>query len=259
MRLNSGTPVPDERHRDGEERLGGRRAVHRPGAAGATRRSAKLRNGAEHRSDRHRDRPGRRRSAAARPRRWSTASATPGCRSCCTKRSTRSTASGPELARLIQSARLLVDEANANYRAGLAADRSGRARSCEAQIRGGDDIRSLADGLARFTARGRQRRPAAASTRWQPRPARPTRPTTTFSGIRPSFPVLAANLANLGRVGVIYHKSIEQLAGGLPGADGRDRPPSPAACPQDEGGKLDFKIDLQRPAAVRDRASSRRR
>jgi phospholipid/cholesterol/gamma-HCH transport system substrate-binding protein len=69
---------------------------------------------------------------------------------------------------------------------------------------------------------------------------------TAFSGIRPNFPMLAANLANLGRIGVIYHKSIEQalvifpaliaalitVAGGVPA---------------DEGGKLDFKVDLGDP------------
>ncbi len=34
MRINSGTPGAAERRRDGEERLGGRRAVRRSGAAG---------------------------------------------------------------------------------------------------------------------------------------------------------------------------------------------------------------------------------
>ena len=70
--------------------------------------------------------------------------------------------------------------------------------------------------------------------------------STTFSGIRPSFPELATSLANLGRVGVIYHKSIEQLLVVLP--------PLFAAIttaagggPQDEGAKLDFKLDLNDP------------
>ena len=35
--------------------------------------------------------------------------------------------------------------------------------------------------------------------------------STTFADIRPSFPALAANMANLGRIGAIYHKSIEQV------------------------------------------------
>ena len=69
---------------------------------------------------------------------------------------------------------------------------------------------------------------------------------TAFTGIRPSFPMLAANLANLGRVGVIYHKSIEQLLVVLPAlfaaiitaANGE---------PQDEGAKLDFKINVDPP------------
>ena len=69
---------------------------------------------------------------------------------------------------------------------------------------------------------------------------------TTFAGIRPSFPVLAANLANFGRIGVIYHKSIEQalvifpaLMAALITVGG--------GVPADEGGKLDFKVDLGDP------------
>ena len=58
--------------------------------------------------------------------------------------------SGPELARLIQSSRLLVDEANANYgQITQLIDQAGP--FLDAQIRSGDDIKSLADGLARFT------------------------------------------------------------------------------------------------------------
>ena len=68
----------------------------------------------------------------------------------------------------------------------------------------------------------------------------------TFAGIRPTFPILAANLANLGRIGVIYNKSIEQalvifpalISALLTVAGGQ---------PADEGAKLDFKIHLQDP------------
>ena len=53
--------------------------------------------------------------------------------------------SGPELARLIQSSRLLVDEANANYgQITQLIDQAGP--FLDAQIRSGDDIKSLADG-----------------------------------------------------------------------------------------------------------------
>ena len=65
-------------------------------------------------------------------------------------------------------------------------------------------------------------------------------------GIRPSFPVLAANLANFGRIGVIYSKSIEQalvifpaLMAALLTVGGE--------LPADEGGKLDFKISINDP------------
>src|SRR3978361_1337180 len=59
--------------------------------------------------------------------------------------------SGPELARLIQSSRGLVDEANSNYgQTTQLIDQAGP--FLDAQIRSGDDIKSLADGLARFTS-----------------------------------------------------------------------------------------------------------
>ena len=58
--------------------------------------------------------------------------------------------SGPELARMIQSSRLLIDEANDNYgQISQLIDQAGP--FLDAQIRSGDDIKSLADGLARFT------------------------------------------------------------------------------------------------------------
>lgn len=152
--------------------------------------------------------------------------------------------SGPELARMIESARLLVDEANANYQpVEQLIDQAGPLLA--AQIRSGDDIRSLADGLARLTAEVANADPQLRTT-LQTAPGTIGVANETFTGIRPSFPMLAANLANFGRIGVIYRKSIEQslvifpalfaalltVAGGVPA---------------DEGGKLDFKIDLGDP------------
>lgn len=152
--------------------------------------------------------------------------------------------SGPELSRLIQSARLLVDEANASWPdTSQLIDQAGP--FLQAQIRSGDDTKSLADGLARFTTELRQADPQLRTT-LATVPGTADEVDTAFTGIRPSFPVLAANLANLGRVGVIYHKSIEQalvifpalmaalitVAGGVP---------------QDEGAKLDFKLPLGDP------------
>jgi phospholipid/cholesterol/gamma-HCH transport system substrate-binding protein len=152
--------------------------------------------------------------------------------------------SGPEVARLIESARLLVDEANATYpQTSQLIDQVGP--FLQAQIRSGDDIKSLSNGLARFTSEVRQADPQLRNLLTVVPPVA-DEANTAFTGIRPSFPMLAANLANLGRVGVIYHKSIEQLLVVLPAlfaalitaANGE---------PLDEGAKLDFKINIDPP------------
>lgn len=151
---------------------------------------------------------------------------------------------GPELARLIESARLLVDEANANYpQVSQLIDKAGP--FLQAQIRAGGDIKSLADGLARFTWQLRAADPRLRDT-LADAPDAIDEANTAFSGIRPSFPALAASLANLGRVGVIYHKSIEQLLVVFPALFAAIIT-SAGGVPQDEGAKLDFKIDLHDP------------
>ena len=152
--------------------------------------------------------------------------------------------SGPELARLIQSSRLLVDEANSNYEQTTALiDQAGP--FLDAQIRSGDDIKSLSEGLARFTTELANADPQLRSV-LQTVPGATQAANETFDGIRPTFPMLAANLANFGRIGVIYRKSIEQalvifpaLMAALITVGG--------GLPADEGGKLDFKVDLGDP------------
>jgi phospholipid/cholesterol/gamma-HCH transport system substrate-binding protein len=152
--------------------------------------------------------------------------------------------SGPELARLIQSARLLIEEANASWpQTSALIDQVGP--FLEAQIRSGDDIRSFADGLARFTTEvanaDPQVRDLLAIT-----PGAAAEASETFAGIRPSFPVLAANLANLGRIGVIYHRSIEQALVIFPALQASLLTIS-GQLPADEGGKQDFKISINDP------------
>jgi phospholipid/cholesterol/gamma-HCH transport system substrate-binding protein len=152
--------------------------------------------------------------------------------------------SGPELARLIQSSRLLVDEANTSYgQTTQLIDQAGP--FLDSQIRSGDDIKSLADGLARFTSQVAHADPQLRSV-LDTVPGATQAANTTFDGIRPTFPMLAANLANFGRIGVIYRKSIEQalvifpaLMAALITVGG--------GLPADEGGKLDFKVDLGDP------------
>ena len=152
--------------------------------------------------------------------------------------------SGPELARLLQSSRVIVDTANAHVdETTKLIDQAGP--FLDAQLRSGDDIRSLADGLARLTNNLNNADPQFRSV-LQDAPGAAQEVDTAFSGIRPTFPMLAANLANLGRIGVIYHKSLEQALVIFPAlmsallTVGEGLPP-------DEGGKLDFKIDLGDP------------
>ncbi|WP_166906598.1 MCE family protein [Mycobacterium sp. DL440] len=152
--------------------------------------------------------------------------------------------SGPELARLIESSRLLIDEANANYgETTQLIDQAGP--FLEAQMRSGDNIRSLADGLARFTGEVNKADPQLRAT-LKTVPGATEAANTAFSGIRPTFPVLAANLANFGRIGVIYSKSIEQALVIFPALMAALNTVAGGA-PADEGAKLDFKIDLQDP------------
>ena len=152
--------------------------------------------------------------------------------------------SGPELSRMIQSSRLLIDEANDNYgQISQLIDQAGP--FLDAQIQSGDDVKSLADGLARFTTEAANAEPQLRSV-LQNVPGTAEAANTTFDGIRPTFPMLAANLANFGRIGVIYRKSLEQalvifpaLLAGLNTVAG--------GVPSDEGGKLDFKVHLGDP------------
>jgi phospholipid/cholesterol/gamma-HCH transport system substrate-binding protein len=152
--------------------------------------------------------------------------------------------SGTELARLIQSSRLLIDEANASWPETAALiDQVGP--FLEAQIRSGDDIRSFADGLARFTTEVANADPQVRSL-LTVAPGAAAEAGETFAGIRPSFPVLAANLANFGRIGVIYHRSIEQALVIFPALQASLLTIA-GQLPADEGGKQDFKISINDP------------
>lgn len=152
--------------------------------------------------------------------------------------------SGPELARLLESSRLLVDEANSHAPETTALiDQAGP--FLDAQIRSGDDIKQLADSLARFTTDVRTADPQL-RTLLRTAPGAAEQAGATFAGISPSFPMLAANLANFGRIGVIYHKSIEQALVIFPALTAALTTISTQE-PLDEGAKTDFKINLGDP------------
>lgn len=152
--------------------------------------------------------------------------------------------SGPELARMIGASRLFIDEANATLPETTALIDQFEP-FLDAQIRSGDDIKTLAHALAQVTTEVRNADPQLRDV-LAIIPSVSDEANTTFTGIRPSFPVLAASLANFGRVGVIYRKSIEQalvifpalMAALLTVAGG---------VPMQEGVKLDFKVDMHDP------------
>lgn len=152
--------------------------------------------------------------------------------------------SGPELARLIRSTRLLIDEANSSWpQTSALIDQAGP--FLDAQIRSGDDIRSFSDGLARLTTEVANADPQIRSVLSNAPPTAEVA-SQTFEGIRPSFPVLAANLANFGRIGVIYNRSIEQALVIFPALQAALLTIG-GQLPADEGGKQDFKISINDP------------
>ncbi|AEF37625.1 MCE-family protein Mce4F [Mycolicibacter sinensis] len=152
--------------------------------------------------------------------------------------------SGQELARMIASSRQLIDEANANFEAteGLIDQFE---PFLDAQIRSGDDIKTLARSLATVTTEVRNADPQLREV-LQILPSVTDEANTTFSGIRASFPTLAASIANFGRVGVIYRKSIEQALVVFPALMAALITVAGGA-PIEEGAKLDFKIDMHDP------------
>ena len=153
--------------------------------------------------------------------------------------------SGPELARLIQSSRLLIDEANANYgQITQLIDQAGP--FLDAQIRSGDDIKSLADGLARFTGEVANADPQLRSV-LQTVPGAAAAADTTFDGHPADVPgagrqpgELRPDRRDLPQVASSRRWSIfPALMAALLTVGG--------GLPADEGGKLDFKVDLQDP------------
>ena len=161
------------------------------------------------------------------------------------RRSTAFNGSGPELSRLVQSARTLIDEANASWPQTWSADRPRLDRSWRRRSAAARTFGSAADGLARLTTEVANADPQVREV-LTVAPGAAAEASETFSGIRPSFPVLAANLANVGRVGVIYHKSIEQALVIFPALQASLLTIG-GQLPVNEGGKQDFKISINDP------------
>ncbi len=154
------------------------------------------------------------------------------------------TGSGDELARLIQSARLLVDAANEHSDETTVLIEQAEL-FLDGQIRSSADIVSWARNLRVLTDNVQQADPELRHV-LQGAPAAIAAAQMTVDGIRVSFPMLAASVAGFGRVGVIYQHSIEQILVLVPALTAMLISVA-SGQPPDEGAKTDFKFNLGAP------------
>ncbi|MFD4367316.1 MCE family protein [Rhodococcus sp. NPDC058521] len=151
---------------------------------------------------------------------------------------------GPDLQRLIDSARLFVQEADANVDATKTLiDQVGPL--LETQEVSSDAIRSWTKDLMTFTDQVRASDPNLRSI-LEKGPGAAQEANALFQDLRPTLPLLLANLVSVGEVGVIYHPGIEQILVLYP--------PLTAALttaatggPLDEGAIVDFALALHDP------------
>ncbi|GAA4490011.1 MCE family protein [Rhodococcus olei] len=151
---------------------------------------------------------------------------------------------GPDLQRLIDSARLFVQEANANVDATKTLiDQAGAL--LDTQVVTSDAIRSWTRDLVVFTDQLRASDPRIRNL-LEKGPEAAAEATELFQELQPTLPVLLANLVSVGEVGVIYNKSIEQVLVLYP--------PITSALmtaalkgPRDEGAIVNFALEVNDP------------
>lgn len=116
---------------------------------------------------------------------------------------------GPDLQRFIDSAALLVQQAEDDIEpTKQLLDQIGPL--LDTQTRSADDIRSWTADLATLTDELRERDPALRNL-LNNSPSAMAVVNEQFQDLRPTLPLLASNLVSLGQVGVTYHASLEQL------------------------------------------------
>ncbi|GGN84312.1 MCE family protein [Nocardia rhizosphaerihabitans] len=116
---------------------------------------------------------------------------------------------GPDLQRFIDSAALLVQQAETDIEpTKKLLDQIGPL--LDTQTRSADDIRSWTADLATVTDQLREHDPALRNLLSNSPSAMET-VTEQFQSLRPTLPLLASNLVSLGQVGVTYNASLEQL------------------------------------------------
>ncbi|RVW06546.1 MCE family protein [Rhodococcus spongiicola] len=116
---------------------------------------------------------------------------------------------GPDLQRLIDSARLFVQEANDNVDATKTLIEQAEG-ILDTQLDTSDAIRSWTRDLVTFSDQLRASDPQIRGV-LETAPDAGTQATELFQGLQPTLPLLLANLVSVGEVTTIYHKSIEQV------------------------------------------------
>ncbi|NMM82958.1 virulence factor Mce [Rhodococcus sp. SRB_17] len=116
---------------------------------------------------------------------------------------------GPDLQKLIDSARLFVEEANNSSDATKTLiEQAGPL--LDTQIVSSDAIRSWTTDLVTFTDQLRASDPDLRAI-IQKGPAAASEANALLQDLQPTLPILLANLVSVGEVGVIYNSSIEQI------------------------------------------------
>ncbi|UGT53114.1 MCE family protein [Nocardia asteroides] len=116
---------------------------------------------------------------------------------------------GPDLQRFIDSAALLVQQAETDIEpTKKLLDQIGPL--LDTQTRSADDIRSWTADLAVVTDQLREHDPALRNL-LNDSPSAMETVNKQFQDLRPTLPLLAGNLVSLGQVGVTYNASLEQL------------------------------------------------
>lgn len=116
---------------------------------------------------------------------------------------------GPELQTLVDSMRLLLQEAEDNTEAtqGLI---DGLGPLLDTQSGSAESIRTWTRSLATVTGTLRAKDPVLRDIMAKT-PAAAAEVTRALEELNPTWPILMANLVSIGEVGIIYNKSIEQL------------------------------------------------
>jgi phospholipid/cholesterol/gamma-HCH transport system substrate-binding protein len=116
---------------------------------------------------------------------------------------------GPDLQKFIDSASLLVQEAQANT--GQTQDLLARIGPLlDTQNRSADSIRAWTQNLATVTDQLRQHDPSLGQL-LERTPSAAQQVSSTFQQLKPTLPLLLSNLVSVGQVGVTYHAGLEQI------------------------------------------------